>query len=79
LPACLRPLSQWAQAIEELCDSPERRQAMGENARAYVARHHSKEELTALYGETLEAVANMARGREVGSEVSAGPYLNPDP
>ena len=68
-----------ARAIEELCDSPERRLIMGENARAYVARHHAREELTALYGETLESVAKLVRGRKRGSEVGAEPFLTPDP
>jgi colanic acid biosynthesis glycosyl transferase WcaI len=68
-----------AKAIEELCDSPERRRAMGEKASAYVVRHHAKEALTALYGATLESVAKIGRDREIGSEVSAEPFLTPDP
>jgi colanic acid biosynthesis glycosyl transferase WcaI len=62
-----------AQAIEELCDSPDRRQAMGENARAYVIRCHAKAELTALYGETLEAVA-----KKTGARSEAGPRAADD-
>jgi colanic acid biosynthesis glycosyl transferase WcaI len=49
-----------ARAIESLCDAPEERQRLGDNARSYVVRYNSKRELTALYGRTLEAVAQGA-------------------
>jgi colanic acid biosynthesis glycosyl transferase WcaI len=46
-----------AEAIVELCDSPERRRVMGECGRAYVVHHHAKSELAGRYGAILEAVA----------------------
>jgi colanic acid biosynthesis glycosyl transferase WcaI len=62
-----------AQAIEALCDSPEQRQRMGENARRYVVRHHAKRELTTLYGRTLERIAGVTRatGRPITVDVPA--------
>jgi colanic acid biosynthesis glycosyl transferase WcaI len=59
-----------AQAVVELCDSPDRRRAMGENARAYAVRHHAKAALTAVYGKTLE---RASKGSKAVSTAAARP------
>jgi colanic acid biosynthesis glycosyl transferase WcaI len=56
-----------ARAIEALCDDPDRRQRLGENARAYVTRHNTKSALTRLYEQTLRRVAGGAAHLEEGS------------
>jgi colanic acid biosynthesis glycosyl transferase WcaI len=65
---CVRPEepSELARALESLCDDPEQRRLMGENARAYVVRHNAQSALADLYEQTLQAVAT---GR-----VSGQPY-----
>jgi colanic acid biosynthesis glycosyl transferase WcaI len=68
-----------ARAIESLCDDPERRRRMGENARDYVSRYHAKDELTRGYGRTLESVASDAGAKKPGSAVREGSVLTPDP
>jgi colanic acid biosynthesis glycosyl transferase WcaI len=69
-----------AGAIEALCDSPEQRRAMGENARAYVVRHHDKCALTGLYAQTLQSAAGRSGEREPDAAVGEGrSVLTPDP
>ena len=51
---------QLAQAIEALCDAPERRRVLGENARSYVVRYYAKEMLTERYAFTLSSVSGTA-------------------
>jgi colanic acid biosynthesis glycosyl transferase WcaI len=48
---------QLARAIESLCDDPDRRRQLGENARAYVVEQNAKQDITRLYEQTLLAVA----------------------
>lgn len=69
-----------AQAIVALCDSPDQRRRMGENAREYVVRHHARSELTALYGETLREVAKAGgRGRRSDSRPVRAPVVEGQP
>jgi colanic acid biosynthesis glycosyl transferase WcaI len=69
-----------ADAIEELCDSPERRQAMGESARAYVVRHHDKRAMTGLYAQTLASIARRSGSLSPDAAVGEGlSVLTPDP
>ncbi len=61
-----------ARAVEALCDDPERRQRLGENARVYVVNHNEKRELTAVYGRTLKAVARKKVVMAPGATVRDG-------
>jgi colanic acid biosynthesis glycosyl transferase WcaI len=63
--------SELARAIEALCDDPEQRRLMGENARAHVVRHHARPTLTGQYEQTLQAVA--------AGRVSGQPHPTPAP
>jgi len=72
--------SELALAVEALCDAPDQRRLMGDNARAYVVRHNARHELTARYEQTLQAVA--AAGRKTGSQTPPFPpslSLHPSP
>lgn len=79
---CIQPEEplELARAVEALCDDPEQRRRLGENARAYVVRQNAKRELTALYSQVLGEVAATAMrlGRRVVG-VRKHPRRQPQP